>query len=305
MTRKSHKGKILRPLDQMLADVLEQLDSSGIETTAEQAKQIASHMSAMLDYTPKIGVFGKTGVGKSSLCNALFGREVASISDVRACTREPANYLVHLAGGSGLVLVDVPGVGESRERDEEYAALYSKLIPELDVLIWVVKADDRAFTIEQRFQDDVVRPALGSVPMIVAINQSDKIEPVREWDVEGCHPGPTQRRNLSAKRRIVRDTFGVAFASTVCVSAVEKYGVGALLTAVVKAVPRAKRVSVVREATEESTSDEAKRVAEQGFWQEVWKKTKEVVAAIGKTVTREALVVLARNLGERLGRMFR
>ena len=36
-------------------------------------------------YVPKIGVFGVTGVGKSSLCNALFGSDVAVISDVVAC----------------------------------------------------------------------------------------------------------------------------------------------------------------------------------------------------------------------------
>ena len=45
-------------------------------------------MNHIKNYTPKIGVFGDTGVGKSSLCNSLFGKDIASVSDVEACTRE-------------------------------------------------------------------------------------------------------------------------------------------------------------------------------------------------------------------------
>ena len=62
-------------------------------------------------YTPKVGVFGNSGVGKSSLCNAIFGKEVAKISDVEACTRKPQEILIG-SENSGIVLVDVPGIGE-------------------------------------------------------------------------------------------------------------------------------------------------------------------------------------------------
>jgi predicted GTPase len=36
-----------------------------------------------------IGIMGKTGVGKSSLCNALFRSEVCTVNAVEACTRQP------------------------------------------------------------------------------------------------------------------------------------------------------------------------------------------------------------------------
>jgi hypothetical protein len=36
--------------------------------------------------------YGKTGAGKSSLCNALFAGEVSPVSDVAACTREPLRF---------------------------------------------------------------------------------------------------------------------------------------------------------------------------------------------------------------------
>ncbi|MBW6101324.1 hypothetical protein HTY54_20665 [Escherichia coli] len=37
-----------------------------------------------------------------------------------------------------------PGVGESRDRDAEYEALYRDILLELDSVLWLIKADDRA-----------------------------------------------------------------------------------------------------------------------------------------------------------------
>jgi uncharacterized protein ykfA len=48
-------------------------------------ERIRQRVHELRTYVPKIGVFGVTGVGKSSLCNALFGSDVAVISDVAAC----------------------------------------------------------------------------------------------------------------------------------------------------------------------------------------------------------------------------
>lgn len=75
-----------------------------------------------MSYEPKIGIFGKTGVGKSSLCNALFGKDICSISDVEACTRNPQEVFLGM-GQKGIKLLDVPGVGENSERVKEYAQL--------------------------------------------------------------------------------------------------------------------------------------------------------------------------------------
>lgn len=265
---------------------LDAVQRNGVALSVEQAEVVSRRMREMMGYQPKIGFFGKTGVGKSSLCNALFGRDVAPVSNVAACTRNANEYILTLGGtATGIVLVDVPGVGESIERDEEYSALYRELIPKLDVLVWVVKADDRAFTIEERFHKDVVQEVIGSVPLVVAINQADKIEPVRDWLVAERRPGPKQEPNLALKCDAVRAVFGgVRRQRVIPVSAVEGYELGTLLEAVVEAVPRSKRLGVVREASEEAATPKAKESAENGFWEETWATVKRFAREVAPDV---------------------
>ncbi len=112
-------------------EYFESLRKAGIDLSEEQQQRIINKINEKLNYPASIGVFGKTGVGKSSLCNALFGQDVCPVSDVDACTRNPQRVLLDM-GKNNLTLVDVPGVGESEERDVEYAELYNNLMPELD-----------------------------------------------------------------------------------------------------------------------------------------------------------------------------
>ena len=81
----------------------------------EIRKIITEKVKELRNYTPKIGVFGVTGVGKSSLCNALFGKDVAEVSDVSACTREPKKIFIG-QDDVGIQLIDVPGLGETIDR---------------------------------------------------------------------------------------------------------------------------------------------------------------------------------------------
>ena len=201
----------------------DKLRMSGIDVTEEQQEQINRRMGEILTYEPRIGIFGKTGAGKSSLCNALFGQDICRISDVAACTRDTQEVLLDL-GGKGVKLLDVPGVGESTERDEEYGKLYASLLPELDLVLWLIKADDRAMASDENFYRNIVKPHIAEgKPFFFVLNQVDKIEPFREWDEERHQPGPRQFQNIHRKVDDVARFFNVAASQVIPVSANEKY----------------------------------------------------------------------------------
>lgn len=122
-------------------------------------------------------MMGKNGAGKSSLCNALFQGEVTPVSDVESCTRDVLRFrLSH--GAHSLMVVDLPGVGESEQRDNEYAALYRRILPELDLILWVIKADDRALSVDEHLYRQVMLAYQHRV--LFVINQADKAEPCHE-----------------------------------------------------------------------------------------------------------------------------
>lgn len=90
-------------------DIFTILEDKGVIMSDRQKEALKNRIGSILNYEPTIGVFGKTGAGKSSLCNALFGKDVFKISDVEACTREPQELLLNVDGENGIRLIDVPG----------------------------------------------------------------------------------------------------------------------------------------------------------------------------------------------------
>ncbi|WP_234252197.1 GTPase family protein [Klebsiella pneumoniae] len=165
------------------------------------SERILHQVSQLTSYEPMIGIMGKTGAGKSSLCNAIFAGEVSPVSDVAACTRVPLRFRFQV-GGRFMTLVDLPGVGESGARDTEYAALYREQLPRLDLVLWLIKADDRALAVDEHFYREVIGEAYRHKVLFV-ISQSDKVEPT----CGGEKLSTEQKQNVSRKICLLHELF--------------------------------------------------------------------------------------------------
>lgn len=195
---------------------------------SEQAMQ---QIRLLSNYEPVIGIMGKTGSGKSSLCNDLFVGEISPVSDVAACTREPLRFRLQV-GERFMTIVDLPGVGESSARDTEYAGLYREQLPRLDLVLWLIKADDRALAVDEHFYRQVIGEAYRHKVLFV-ISQSDKAEPTNGGNTLSTE----QKQNISRKICLLHELFQPVH--PVCAVSVRlQWGLRVMAERMIKCLPR-------------------------------------------------------------------
>lgn len=95
----------------------------------EIRQKILEHLHGVIHYEPVIGIMGKSGTGKSSLCNAIFQSRICATHPLNGCTRQ-AHRLTLQIGERRMTLVDLPGIGETPQHDQEYRELYRQLLPD-------------------------------------------------------------------------------------------------------------------------------------------------------------------------------
>ncbi|PQQ40271.1 hypothetical protein C6H65_16150 [Photorhabdus luminescens] len=259
---------------------------------------ILERLRSLTQYEPVIGIMGKTGAGKSSLCNALFQGEVTPVSNVESCTRDVLRF--RLSNGSySLMMIDLPGVGESTQRDEEYTTLYRRLLPELDLVLWVIKADDRALSVDEHFYRKIMLAYQHRGLFVV--NQADKAEPCHEWNVTDNIPSPEQQSTIEAKRSAVEHLF-LPHHPVCVVSARTGWGMEALVDTMMRSLPDRATSPLTTQLHGRFCTEPAKKQARERFGNAVGEVIGTVesssllpapVRAVIRTV-REAVVTIAR-----------
>ncbi|XIH26891.1 GTP-binding protein HSR1 [Pantoea ananatis] len=208
-------------------------------------QHLIKELNQLVTYEPVIGIMGKTGVGKSSLCNSLFRSEVCAVNAVEACTRQPQRVRLHF-GNHYLTLVDLPGVGESQDRDDEYRELYRELMPQLDMVLWVLKADDRAYAVEEQFYHDIFAQYCGSLPPVLwVLNQVDKTEPAEQWNWPSAQPSALQAERITQKVQAVARQLNITEAGILPVSVRGRYRLSRLVEVMITRLPKQARSPLV------------------------------------------------------------
>ena len=116
-----------------------------------------------------LAVFGRVSVGKSALANALLGEPAFEVGVLHGTTREATPRPWQEVAGSGVHLIDTPGIdeldGEAREKLAVEVAGIS------DLVIFVVDGD-----MTTRERDALVELARTERPLLLALNKSDRYD---------------------------------------------------------------------------------------------------------------------------------
>jgi len=225
--------------------------------------------------TPRIIVAGKTGVGKSSLLNSLLKNNVYE-TGVIPTTRDNTEEIWNSDNGD-IIVIDAPGLGEAEAPKTSENMNYEesiKQLSELDahILLLVLKCDDRALELEKDFIEAWnCSPILRKLPIIIAINQIDKMKPVRSWSPNQLNlktPQNEKEKNIRAfidyvsaltvfeeyaiKHRIIPVSSGESYNDP------EQYGIEDLKITLYQALPDAAKTIFSRAA--ELKNQEAQRI---------------------------------------------
>lgn len=211
----------------------------------EMRKDLKKKMQEVPD--PTIAFIGFTGVGKSSTLNALFNAGQA-VSDVRACTQYAQSFMGDIekyTGTKGSINVyDMPGLGESIIKDRQHYQTYEKVLPNVDVIVWMFTASDRSMTPMQTAIETLIS-RIGpkfTKRLVFVVNKADTTAPGETaWNNQFNIPSEEQKRNIEEFEKYILEKVHEVLpkwnGKVVTYSAKRRYHLEQLMTAMVQAMP--------------------------------------------------------------------
>ena len=146
---------------------------------------VLDHLTEILNFSDteiekekrlKIAIVGRPNVGKSSLTNALLGKERSIVTNIPGTTRDSIDSVLKYYGEE-LILVDTAGLRKKakvKENIEFYSNVRTyKALGECDVAIILLDAQSGLEKQDQRIIDEAIRRRKG---IILAVNKWDLIE---------------------------------------------------------------------------------------------------------------------------------
>lgn len=169
-----------------------------------------------LNETPRanrlhIAIFGRRNSGKSTLINALTGHETSVTSPIAGTTTDPVYKSMEISGIGPCVLIDTAGFDDEGELGTLRIARTQDAMEKTDIAVIVCSTED--FTLEAQWGEALRKKKCSIIPVI---NKTDLYNGI----------------DLLAEK--AEKIFN---AKPVCVSALKKEGMEALLEALRRAIP--------------------------------------------------------------------
>lgn len=187
---------------------------------------------------PKVAIIGKAGVGKSTTINSLFNLQ-ERVSHADTGTTQDTERTVALSDGGKLSIIDMPGMGEDIELDRHYMEIYKRIIPQSDVILYVLQANTRALEQDQKVLREIVKNVIGNLKgrLVIGLNQVDKMGP-GIWNEKFNFPSPEQQDNIDRKcldiQKKLSQGLGITIDQVEYYSAAKRFRLWFLLAAIIK-----------------------------------------------------------------------
>lgn len=225
----------------------------------------------------RITVLGQPKAGKSSLINALLGRQEAVV-DSAPQARGAQLFLFQPEGQTAefppAVLVELPGYDAAPGSASPWQALQAELL-QSDLILWVVAANSATRLPDRRLLEELrsfylARPQRIPPAVVLAVTQIDRLRPWDEWapPYDLAQPTGPKAQSIAQALQAVREDLGVDPETPVvpvCSRSDRLYNVQeGLWPALLRALPQAQRVRYLRVL---------RAYHEEAYWKRLWRQS--------------------------------
>ncbi|WP_409335372.1 GTPase family protein, partial [Escherichia coli] len=125
---------------------------------------------------------------------------------------------------------------ETPQHDQEYRTLYRQLLPELDLIIWILRADERAYAADITMHQFLLNEGADPSRFLFVLSHADRVFPAEEWNATEKCPSRQQALSLATVTARVATLFPSSF-PVLSVAAPVGWNLPAFVSLMIHALP--------------------------------------------------------------------